>query len=158
MIDSKRRYILATVGCLCSLVLSACTLNNVSADNTGNKNISKNEKNISENTVENVFSNDKQECDLLYRQYKIGAQMESGDVIISEETMEEMADNPDAIIIFYNDQILKTIPYEGEGLSFHLEKSGWYCFAVLERNQMIDISEKVTSFESVENSHIMPLN
>lgn len=158
MTDSKRRYIIATVGSLCILLLSACTSNNVSADNTENKNISENGKNISETIVENVTSNDKQECDLLYRQYKIGSHMGTGNVIISKETIEEVANNPEAIIIFYNDRILKTMPYEGEELLFHLEKAGWYCFAILEGNQMVDISGKVSSFENIENSHIIPLN
>lgn len=158
MADSKRIYMISIVGSLCILLLSACTSNNVSADNARKENISENEKNIPKTIKENGTSNNKKECDLLYRQYQIGSHMETGNVIISKEVIEEVAANPEAVIIFYNDQILKTIPYEGEELLFHLEKAGWYCFAVLEENQMVDISGKASSFENIEDSHIIPLN
>lgn len=151
------RYSLALLVVISILGLSACTSKNVSADNIENSVNSKIEKKTQENSNEK-HENSNQEIVLLYREYQIGSHMEAGDIMISKEVIEETTDNPEAIIIFYNDTILKTIPYEGEELSFHLEKAGWYCFAVLEENQMIDISEKVTSFESVENSHIMPLN
>lgn len=153
-----RRYVLGTIIGLGMVILSACTSNTLSADNTSNYDISKKEKSLREISAESDSSKNSLECDLLYREYQIGSQMESGSVVIPEEVIEESAEKPEAIIVFYNDQILNSIPYEGADLSFCLDKAGWYCFAILEGNQMIDISDKASYFVSTEDSLIMPLN
>lgn len=67
---------------------------------------------------------------------KIGSQMERDSIVIPKEIIEKSAEKPEAIIVFYNDQILKIISYEGADLLFHIKEPGWYCFAILEANQI----------------------
>lgn len=108
---------------------------------------------------ENVTDNeDSQTSDLLYRQYNIGANIGAGSVIISKEHVNESSENPEAIIIFYNDEIIESIPYEKEDLTLNLDKSGWYGFFVLDGKKMVDISEKVCEFKSANDSIVAPLD
>lgn len=99
-----------------------------------------------------------QTSDILYREYNIGTNMASGTVFIAKEHINESSENPEAIIVFYNDEILELIPYEQEDLTFNLNKSGWYGFFVLDRKEMIDISEKVSEFKNADDSIVTPLN
>lgn len=101
---------------------------------------------------------DSQTSDLLYREYNIGANMASGTVFISKEHINESTENPEAIIVFYNDEILESIPYEQENLTFNLDKSGWYGFFVLDGKEMVDISEKVSDFKNADDSIVTPLD
>lgn len=111
------------------------------------------------NQNENVTDKeDSDTSDLLYREYNIGANMASGTVFISKEHINESTENPEAIIVFYNDEILESIPYEKEDLTFNLDKSGWYGFFVLDGKEMVDISEKVSDYKNADDSLVTPLD
>lgn len=159
MFRSKIRYLMVTVGSAAIICLIGCSAENTLAHSTKDKNEINTES--ESNTLENESVNKEHEnqiSDLLYREYKIGSQKEAGSVLIPKAVVEENAENPEAIIIFYNDQILETVPYEKEDLTIDLAQSGWYCFCVLDGKNMEDISEKISDFESIENDIVTPLS
>ncbi len=90
-------------------------------------------------------------------EYEIDSQMEVGKVIISKDTIKQNSEDPEEIVIYYNDQILERIPIQPEEMRIQIEKSGWYAFFIVEDEQMIDISTQVFSYEEVEDNLLKPL-
>lgn len=160
MFRPKIRYLLAAVGSAIIICLAGCSAKNALAHSTKDKN-EINTESVSSISIEDESADKKQENqvdDLLYREYQIGSQRAAGSVFIPKDVVEENSENPEAVIIFYNDQILEIVPYEKEDLTVDLARSGWYCFCVLEGKNMEDISEKISDFKGIENNIFTPLN
>jgi uncharacterized membrane protein len=140
-----------------SFNLIGCVNNNdTSSQPDSNKDVVK--EDVSNQTENVTDKEDSNTSDLLYREYNIGANMASGTVFISKEHINESSENPEAIVVFYNDEILESTPYEQEDLTFNLDKSGWYGFFVLDGKEMVDISGMVSELKSADDSIVTPLD
>ena len=149
-LSSRNWYIL--LGLLLSIFVSACsipqkdTLENQDMENEIQTNVSKKDAEIT--FVEKEENSDSQSDDaptnhLVYREYEIGTEHSSGDVIgIDTKKLLKVVSNPVVIVVFYNDEILREIPWvkgteepenetSGETLNYFeitLEKTGHYGF------------------------------
>lgn len=140
-----------------SFNIIGCVKNNETLPKSDLDNAVVNEE-ISSQEENKTDGEESQTSDLLYREYNIGANMASGNVFISKEHINESSENPEAIIVFYNDEIIESIPYEKEDLTLNLDKSGWYGFFVLDGKEMVDISENVSELKNADDSIVTPLN
>lgn len=158
-----RRIILLAMGVIFILGLYGCSTQNMSADPETKKqeedtSLSKNIKNQPSDVEE---KNQKDHInDLLFRKYNIGYSMPEGNIIIKKDEVLKITSNQEAVIVvFYNDQILETLQFEGEDLSYEIEKGGHYCFFVLNSDKTLtDISDAVAVYKDIEDSIVTPLD
>lgn len=100
----------------------------------------------------------KDSSDLLYREYQIGANMGEGKVICFKEIITDNTENPQAIVVFYNDSVKDVLPYEGKDVEYEIKKAGTYAFFVLEEDKsLVDISGKISDFIDADESEFLPL-
>src|SRR5699024_128274 len=69
---------------------------------------------VRENTTqtENTVYND-----LLYREYSLGKRVEAGTATITKADILSACDSPSQIVIFRNNEIWKTLDYQGEDIT-----------------------------------------
>ena len=94
-----------------------------------------------ENTTqsENAFYND-----LLYREYSLGERVEAGTATITKADILSASDSPSQIVIFRDNEIWKTLDYQGEDIKLELPEDGTYCYMVADENKKLqDITELV---------------
>ena len=94
-----------------------------------------------ENTTqsENAFYND-----LLYREYSLGERVEAGTAPITKADILSASDSPSQIVIFRDNEIWKTLDYQGEDIKLELPEDGTYCYMVADENKKLqDITELV---------------
>lgn len=98
-------------------------------------------RSVRENTTqtENAFYND-----LLYREYSMGKRVEAGTAIITKADILSASDSPSQIVIFRNNEIWKTLDYQGEDIKVDIPEDGNYCYMVADENKALwDITELV---------------
>lgn len=96
---------------------------------------------VRENTTqtENTFYND-----LLYREYSLGKRTEAGTATITKADILSACDSPSQIVIFRNNEIWKTLDYQGEDIKVNIPEDGNYCYMVADENKALwDITELV---------------
>ena len=71
-------------------------------------------RSVRENTTqtENAFYND-----LLYREYSLGKRVKAGTATITKADILSACDSPSQIVIFRNNEIWKTLDYQGEDIT-----------------------------------------
>lgn len=100
-----------------------------------------------------------QSSDLLYREYAIGVNMGSGNILIESSSIDNATKSAQSIVIFYNDSVKEVIPYENENFEYRITSSGYYGFFVLdENNKLLDINNEVCSIHEADENGIIPLN
>ena len=98
-------------------------------------------RSVRENTTqtENAFYND-----LLYREYSLGKRVEAGTATITKADILSACDSPSQIVIFRNNEIWKTLDYQGEDITVDIPEDGNYCYMVADENKALwDITELV---------------
>ena len=98
-------------------------------------------RSVRENTTqtENAFYND-----LLYREYSLGKRVEAGTATITKADILSACDSPSQIVIFRNNEIWKTLDYQGEDITVNIPEDGNYCYMVADENKaLLDITELV---------------
>lgn len=96
---------------------------------------------VRENTTqtENTVYND-----LLYREYSLGKRVEAGTATITKADILSACDSPSQIVIFRNNEIWKTLDYQGEDITVDIPEDGNYCYMVADENKALwDITELV---------------
>lgn len=136
--------------------LTGCNNNGLKSS----QNVSKHSTELSDkqDDVMNNLNATEGSADLLYREYQIGANMGEGKVICFKEIITDNAENPQAIVVFYNDSVKDVLPYKGNDLEYEIEKAGTYAFFVLEEDKsLVDISGKISDFIDTDESELLPL-
>jgi len=68
---------------------------------------------------------------LVYREYEIGTEYSVGDtVFLDKEKLLQEIQNPTMFVVFYNDEILREIPFDDVSSEMVLERTGYYGFYV----------------------------
>lgn len=136
--------------------LTGCNNNGLKSS----QNVSKHSTELSDkqDDVMNNLNATEGSADLLYREYQIGANMGEGKVICFKEIITDNAENPQAIVVFYNDSVKDVLPYKGNDLEYEIEKAGTYAFFVIEADKsLVDISGKISDFIDVDERELLPL-
>ena len=82
--------------------------------------------------------------DLLYREYSLGKRVEAGTATITKADILSACDSPSQIVIFRNNEIWKTLDYQGEDMKVDIPEDGNYCYMVADENKALwDITELV---------------
>ena len=91
-------------------------------------------RSVRENTTqtENAFYND-----LLYREYSLGKRVKAGTATITKADILSACDSPSQIVIFRNNEIWKTLDYQGEDITVDIPEDGNYCYMVADENKAL---------------------
>ena len=114
----SRRYCIL-LGLILSIFVCACSVSEKKNVDDGivedkiQTNTSKEDTKIKAVETEDNLNNTPNS--LIYREYEIGTQHSSGDVIsIDTVGLSKIVSNPEVIVVFYNDEILCEIPWTAE--------------------------------------------
>lgn len=91
------------------------------------------------NSVNTVFSDD-----LVYKEYSLGEKFDAGEVLISKELLLSITENPESIVVYFNDKMFETFNYNDNDISVDIEKEGTYSFVIIDTNgETTDITSKI---------------
>lgn len=100
-----------------------------------------------------------QSSDLLYREYTIGVNMGTGNILIESSNIDNLTKSAQSIVIFYNDSVKEVIPYGNKNFEYRITSIGYYGFFALdEDNKLVDINDQVCSIHEADEDGIIPLN
>lgn len=103
------------------------------------------------NSVNTVFSDD-----LVYKEYSLGEKFDAGEVLISKELLLSITENPESIVVYFNDEMFETFNYNDNDISVDIEKEGTYCFVIIDTNgETTDITSKIQGTSYLESKNIV---
>ena len=74
----------------------------------------------------------------------MGKRVEAGTATITKADILSACDSPSQIVIFRNNEIWKTLDYQGEDITVNIPEDGNYCYMVADENKaLLDITELV---------------
>ena len=74
----------------------------------------------------------------------MGERVEAGTATITKADILSASDSPSQIVIFRDNEIWKTLDYQGEDIKLELPEDGTYCYMVADENKKLqDITELV---------------
>ena len=74
----------------------------------------------------------------------MGKRVEAGTATITKADILSDCDSPSQIVIFRNNEIWKTLDYQGEDITVNIPEDGNYCYMVADENKaLLDITELV---------------
>lgn len=122
-----------------SLVANGCRTNEIKEDKGQDF-----ENLIEQRQTETTASDSVDSDDLVYKQYMLGEKFHAGEVIISKEILTNATEEPENIIVYFNDEVIEKIEYKDTDVQINLVDDGIYCFMVTGKDsEKVDITSQV---------------